>query len=164
MNLSAVRFLIVEDNRQVTDLLRSLLGALEARHIDVAVDPAEAWNLLEVQAYDLLIVDRTFSSGDGLDLVRRIRNPATSPAAFLPILMVTASAERSVVAAARDAGVSEYLVKPFTATSLYKRLQAMIFSPRRFVQAPGYFGPDRRRRALASYRGPERRTTTPTDA
>jgi DNA-binding response OmpR family regulator len=158
MNLSAVRTLVVEDNRQIVELVRTILAALEARDIDVAESPSEAWPMLETRAYHLLIVDRTFEGDDGLDLVRRVRKPFTSPAAFLPILMLTASSERSVVAAARDAGVSEYLVKPFTAAALVDRVHAMLSRPRPFIQTCGYFGPDRRRRAAPEYRGPERRT------
>ena len=114
--------------------------------------------MLEARAYDLMIIDRTFDDEDGLDLVRRVRTPSMSPAAFRPILMLTASAERSVVAAARDAGVTEYLAKPFTAAGLLDRVHTMIGRPRPFVQSADYFGPDRRRRTDPDYKGVERRS------
>ncbi|MCR5879715.1 response regulator [Phenylobacterium sp. J367] len=157
MDLSATRILIVEDHRQMIELIRSVLAGFGARDIEVAASPTEAWALLERRAFDLLIVDRTFHNGDGLDLVRRIRRPGETTAAFLPILMLTGSGEASVVAAARDAGVSEYLVKPFTVTGFHERMMALIFRPRPFVQTQGYFGPDRRRRQDPAYRGRERR-------
>lgn len=158
MDLSATRILLVEDNRQMTELVRSVLAGFGARDVEVTTNPREAWSRLEFQAFDLMIVDRTFHDSDGLDLVRRIRRPGETTAAFLPILMLTGSGERSVVAAARDAGVSEYLVKPFTVTAFYERMMALIHRPRPFVQTPSYFGPDRRRRQDPDYRGPERRS------
>jgi hypothetical protein len=64
------------------------------------------------------------------------------------------------VLAARDAGVTEFLVKPFTVTGLLRRIEALIFQARPFVRSPTYFGPDRRRRADPNYRGVERRRRT----
>lgn len=141
----------------MTELLRSVLVSLGCRDLETAATVEEGWNLLETRAFDLLIVDRNLEGGDGLELVRRIRRPGDSPAAFLPILMLTGSGERSVVYAARDAGVSEYLVKPFTVARLVDRLNVLIHRPRPFVQAERYFGPDRRRRQEPDYRGRERR-------
>lgn len=141
----------------MTELIRSVLASLGCRSLEVAATVDEGWELLETCVFDLLIVDRNFQGADGLELVRRIRRPGGSPAAFLPILMLTGSAERSVVSAARDAGVSEYLVKPFTVSSLVDRLNALIHRPRSFIHAERYFGPDRRRREDPAYQGLDRR-------
>jgi two-component system chemotaxis response regulator CheY len=61
--------------------------------------------------------------------------------------------------AARDAGVTEFVVKPITAKAILDRIQAVIFGPRPFVKTDGYFGPDRRRANAAGYAGPFRRAT-----
>jgi DNA-binding response OmpR family regulator len=156
MDLSAARILVVEDHRQMTELLRSVLSGFGTRDLEIAASPREGWALLERQRFDLIIVDRNFQDADGLELVRRIRRPDYE-AAFVPILMLTGSAELSVVRAARDAGVSEYLVKPFTVTAFYERMMALVHRPRPFIQTTGYFGPDRRRRQDPDYRGPDRR-------
>jgi two-component system chemotaxis response regulator CheY len=60
---------------------------------------------------------------------------------------------------ARDAGVTEFLVKPFTARDLYRRLYQIIERPRQFVRSEDFFGPDRRRKGAADYQGPLRRDT-----
>ena len=60
--------------------------------------------------------------------------------------------------AARDAGVNEFVVKPFSAQGLFTRIQAVIEKPRPFVKVSGYFGPDRRRRRRP-FEGEERRHT-----
>jgi hypothetical protein len=61
------------------------------------------------------------------------------------------------VEAARDAGVTEFLVKPITAHSLFSRIAEIIERPRAFVRCEGYFGPDRRRKNIENYAGPWRR-------
>ena len=61
------------------------------------------------------------------------------------------------VAAARDIGTTEFLVKPFTAGDLARRIAHVITKPRDFVKAPEYFGPDRRRKFTDGFRGPFKR-------
>ncbi len=67
---------------------------------------------------------------------------------MLPIIMLTANSEPEYVVEARDRGVTEFLAKPFTVDSLYRRLVSVIARPRPFVNAEQYFGPDRRRRQV----------------
>jgi response regulator RpfG family c-di-GMP phosphodiesterase len=71
--------------------------------------------------------------------------------------MLTAYAERSKVEAARDSGVTEFCAKPVTTTELYKKVCAVINTPRSFVRTSVYFGPDRRRRKDDTFKGKERR-------
>ena len=68
------------------------------------------------------------------------------------------SEERRVINA-RDAGITEFLVKPFNTRDLYKRLYQIIEKPRQFVRCEEFFGPDRRRRSSSNYDGPGRRAT-----
>ncbi|MDO9079054.1 MAG: response regulator, partial [Brevundimonas sp.] len=78
---------------------------------------------------------------------------------YLPIIMRTGHSEKSRVYEARDAGVTEFVVKPITAKAILDRIQAVIFKPRPFVKTDGYFGPDRRRSTAPNYKGPMRRAT-----
>ena len=57
---------------------------------------------------------------------------------------------------ARDSGITEFLVKPYTAKTLYDKIEAIIERPRNFVKADGFFGPDRRRKKV-NYMGQDRR-------
>ena len=74
-----------------------------------------------------------------------------------PVILVTGYSALSRVAEARDAGVTEFLVKPFSANDLAKRIAYVINKPRDFIDCTGYFGPDRRRRKNPDYKGPFRR-------
>lgn len=84
------------------------------------------------------------------------KNPA-SRNVFVPIIMVTAQSEEWKVMKARDAGVTEFLVKPFTAKAMAKRITMVIEYPRQFVRTDDFFGPDRRRHKVSTYTGEERR-------
>ena len=87
---------------------------------------------------------------------RKVRTDLDSPNTFVPIIMLTAYAEKSRVEMARDSGVTEFCVKPVTATELYRKVCAVINTPRSFVRTKMYFGPDRRRRNT-DFDGRERR-------
>ena len=93
---------------------------------------------------------------NGIDLVKNIRSRQETTLAFLPIIMLTGHSEAERVTQARDVGVNEYVIKPFSAQGLFTRIQAVIERPRPFVKVEGYFGPDRRRKDLG-FEGDERR-------
>ena len=94
---------------------------------------------------------------DGISIARRIRNDFLSPNKFVPFILMTGFSEKRRVMQARDVGVTEFLVKPFTARDLYKRLYQVIERPRQFVRSDDFFGPDRRRKSPVNYDGPLRR-------
>jgi len=77
--------------------------------------------------------------------------------------MLTAHSERKRVTAARDAGVTEFMVKPISASALHQRIVNVIANPRRFIKTATYFGPDRRRNNAPGYTGPERRRSGKAD-
>ena len=70
-----------------------------------------------------------------------MRTDPASPNRYVPIILMTGFSERRRVMQARDAGVTEFLVKPFTARDLYKRLAQVIERPRQFVRSAEFFGP-----------------------
>lgn len=154
--LSKVRFLIVDDNAAMRGLIRAVLCAFGCDNVFEAADAKRALGILSVEQIDILITDWKMSPVDGLMLVRHLRNPEKSANPFIPVIMLTAYAEPSRVREARDAGVTEFLVKPFSAEQLFRRIQVIINRPRPFVRTKAFFGPDRRRLAN-EYEGPERR-------
>jgi CheY-like chemotaxis protein len=158
MDLKALRLLIVDDNRHASEIVRSILASVGAQDIVMATTVERAFTLLQAEPFDLLIVDQNLGKGDeGIALVRRLRQDPKRVNPYLPVLMLTGYTEQRRVQAARDAGVSEFLSKPFTIMGLLQRIEAIIHQPRPFVKCHDYFGPDRRRRQDPDYRGPERR-------
>jgi len=76
---------------------------------------------------------------------------------MVPIVMITGYSAWSRVETARDKGVTEFLIKPFTADDVAKRLASVITNPRDFIEIETFFGPDRRRRVAPNFTGPYRR-------
>ena len=83
---------------------------------------------------------------DGLALTKLIRTSPQSPDKTIPIIMMTGYGSPHKISAARDMGVTEFLVKPFSAVDISKRIMNIIKSPRDFIITPQYAGPDRRRK------------------
>jgi DNA-binding response OmpR family regulator len=111
--------------------------------------------LFQEFASDLVLTD--WAPGlDGLKFLALVRGSAHSRDIFAPVVIVSAFAELTHVVKARDAGVNEFLAKPFSAKLIYLRIKSIIENPRLFVRASRYFGPDRRRRRI-EHGGPERR-------
>lgn len=94
---------------------------------------------------------------DGMSLIKNIRTHPSSTNRTVPIILITGYSAASRVKQARDIGVTEFLVKPFTGGDLAKRIAHIINKPRDFVQTPKYFGPDRRRKKGDEYQGPQKR-------
>ncbi len=156
-NLERLNFLIVDDNKHMRALVKSILHALGVKNCVEATDGADAFKELRHYPADVIICDWSMSPLDGMDFVRLVRTGKDSPNPFVPIIMLTGHTEMNRVMEARDAGVHEFLAKPISAKSLYARVRSIIERPRPFIRAGMYFGPDRRRRENPNYKGKERR-------
>lgn len=161
LDMSRLSFLIVDDNAHMRSTIRQVLSSFGARDLHEASDGADAMDAMSARVPDVMLTDRSMSPVDGIELVRWMRRSKDSPNAFMPIVMVTAYSERFRICEARDAGINEVLVKPFSAAKLYEKIWLVVDRPRPFVRTKTYFGPDRRRHNDPNYRGPERRQQDP---
>lgn len=153
--------LIVEDTAPMRKLVTSVLETLGVGNIITASDGEEGFRMFCSQNPDIVIADWHMVPMSGIELVHKIRHEKTSTNKMVPIVMMTGYSAMPRVAQARDTGATEFLVKPFSANDLARRIAYVINKPRDFIETSDYFGPDRRRRVLESYKGPKRRTTDP---
>lgn len=114
-NLSRLNFLIVDDNKHMRALVKSILHALGVKNVLEASDGADAFKELRHFPADVIICDWNMSPLDGLDFVRMVRTGSDSPNPFVPIIMLTGHTEMNRVMEARDSGVHEFLAKPISA-------------------------------------------------
>jgi DNA-binding response OmpR family regulator len=156
--LRKIHILLVEDDRMMQKLVRSMLEVVGFNHIHIADDGTAGIDHMRQQEMDIIICDWKMQPMDGLSFVNFIRNSEDSPNRYVPIIMLTGRGEQVDVERARDAGVTEYLVKPFSVNSLFERLKQVIENPRDFVLSPNYRGPDRRRKNLPPPDGTPKRS------
>jgi two-component system, chemotaxis family, chemotaxis protein CheY len=154
---SRLRFLIVDDNNHMRRIIRALLHGFGVREAYEAEDGASGLEAFTSYSPDIVITDWAMPIFDGIELTRMIRQPETSSNPYVPIIMVTGHAERRRVTEAREAGVTEFLVKPISAKGLYQRIVSVVMMPRPFIKTSTYFGPDRRRTPNPNFGGIERR-------
>ncbi len=152
--------LLADDNAHMRTIVSAVLKSIGVKHLREASNGAEALAILRDWPADVAMVDFRMEPIDGVEFTRLVRTAKDSTNTFLPIIMLTGYADRTRVIEARDAGVTELIVKPVTAQAVIARLNAVIFHPRPFIRTEAYFGPDRRRSAGAEYHGPERRSET----
>lgn len=152
-----ISILLVEDNQPMTELIRSLLLLFGVGQVLTAKNGREGFDRYLEHNPDMVLTDWMMREMDGISLTRLIRNSPKSKNQFVPVIMMTGFSEKRRVIQARDAGVTEFLVKPFTAKDLYKRVEEIIERPRQFVRSEDFFGPDRRRKRDPNYAGPMRR-------
>lgn len=104
----------------------------------------------------LIFVELAGGGVDGIDFTRQLRRSDIA-CREAPVIMVTATATAGAILAARDAGVHEFLRKPYAAKDLLRRLEAVTLRPRDWIEAVHYVGPDRRRFNSGDYVGPLKR-------
>jgi two-component system, chemotaxis family, chemotaxis protein CheY len=157
VDLTRLRFLVIDDNAHMRRILRMLLHSYGAREVYEAEDGAAGLEAFKHCLPDIVITDWVMPIFDGLEVTQIIRQDGTNPNPYVPIIMLTGYSEKRRVVAARDAGVTEFLAKPISSKALYQRILSVVASPRPFIKAKNYFGPDRRRNVNANYVGPQRR-------
>lgn len=155
--LEKLKILLVEDITPMRQLFVSVMKCLGIENITPASDGKEAFKLFCKDNHDIILTDWVMEPMDGIELTREIRTNDLSPNKMVPIIMITGYSAWPRVEGARDAGVTEFLVKPFSAHDIARRITHVITNPRDFVDIKSYFGPDRRRRTEKNYNGPKRR-------
>ncbi|HEX3408334.1 MAG TPA: response regulator [Caulobacteraceae bacterium] len=154
--LEKVRFLVVDDNLHVLNIVKTVLRGLGAVHVFDARTKKDALEHLRNEAIDIVILDYMLGEEDGVEFLRQLRTDPKSPTPFVPVIMLTSHTEKSRVEAARDAGANAFCSKPVTPADIMRKVAAVIDRPLPFVRTGDYTGPDRRRRE-ESLRGPDRR-------
>jgi CheY-like chemotaxis protein len=157
IDFNKLRFLVIDDNAHMRRILRTLLHGFGARDVYEAEDGATGLEAFTHYMPDIVLVDWAMPIFDGLELAQMIRQPGANANPYAPIIMLTGHSEKKRVMAARDAGITEIMVKPISAKALYQRILNVVANPRAFIRTKSYFGPDRRRSVSSNYVGPERR-------
>jgi two-component system chemotaxis response regulator CheY len=119
----SIPVLVVDDYNTMVRIIRNLLKQLGFENIDDANDGAAALDKLRARKYGLVISDWNMEPMNGYDLLRAVR--ADPALALTPFIMVTAESNTDNVIAAKTAGVSNYILKPFNAQTLKTKIEGL---------------------------------------
>lgn len=120
IDFSKLNVLIVDDLGSVRKVLKKILAELGAKQVEEAADGEEALNKISAGTCNLVISDWEMPKINGVDLVKKLR--ADGKTSKLPFIMITAHGTKESVIAAVQAGVSNFIVKPFSAGVLKSKI------------------------------------------
>lgn len=119
--------LIVDDYKTMLRIIKNLLSQLGFTNVDEATDGTMALDLMKKKQYGLVISDWNMEPMTGLDLLKNVRAAAAGEGnAKVPFIMITAESKTENVIAAKQAGVNNYIVKPFNAETLKQKISAVL--------------------------------------
>ena len=116
--------LIVDDYKTMLRIINNLLKQLGFPNVDEATDGAMALDMFKLKNYGLVISDWNMEPMSGIDLLKQVRALPTN--GNVPFIMVTAESKTENVIAAKQAGVSNYIVKPFNAETLKGKMVTVL--------------------------------------
>ncbi|WP_417386142.1 response regulator [Gimesia sp.] len=119
-----MKVLLVDDSGTMRTIQKRCLSKLGIEDVTEAEDGVQALELFVASNFDIVLSDWNMPNMDGLQLLKEIRQRNKD----IPVIMITTEAERARVVTAIQAGVSDYLVKPFTPDSLKSKLERWVTS------------------------------------
>jgi two-component system chemotaxis response regulator CheY len=119
----SMNILIVDDYKAMLRIVRNLLGQLGFKNVEEASDGGAALTKLREKNFGLVISDWNMEPVTGYELLKQVRSDPQLNA--IPFIMVTAESKTENVIAAKQAGVSNYIVKPFNADTLRNKIEAV---------------------------------------
>lgn len=117
-----MKVLLADDSGTMRTIQRRCLSKLGVEDVVEAEDGVQALEAFKGHTFDVVLTDWNMPNMDGLTLLKAIRELNKT----VPIIMITTEAERSRVVAAIQAGVSDYLVKPFTPDGLKEKIERWV--------------------------------------
>lgn len=118
--------LIVDDYKTMLRIIENLLVQIGFKNVRQAVDGSSALKALREDEYGLVISDWNMQPMTGYELLKEVR--ADQALKSLPFIMITAESKTENVVAAKEAGVNNYIVKPFNAETLKQKLMSVLGS------------------------------------
>ena len=137
--------LVVDDNPYMRKLTRQMLMNIGAKNVYEAVDGLAALDVVRTANPDVMLLEWNLPVLNGAQVMRIIRAPDVFPKSNLPVIMLSAGANRAQVHEAMLLGVNEFLLKPTSPQALRERLLSILAKPRPMVQIGKYYVPTPRR-------------------
>ncbi|HVY85988.1 MAG TPA: response regulator [Caulobacterales bacterium] len=158
---NAPTFLICDENQHARRLIIDVLASANFDRVQQARTGSDLLKKTIEHQPRVVITSSRIPDLSGLEYTRKIRAGYETAPRSLSIIVMTNTPTEAFLYAARESGVDEMLVRPFTGAALLARVEAVLLRPRRLIESLNYVGPCRRRRMLEDYNGALRRFTDP---
>jgi DNA-binding response OmpR family regulator len=156
------RVLLLDASLAASRLTAEVLKDLGAAALYTATSDAKGLTLCNEIEPQLIVTELNGPALDGLKFVRQLRRSSLTCRAR-PVIVITSDATAASIVNARNAGVHEFLAKPFTIRDLTRRIEAVMLHKRDWIEAVNYVGPDRRRFNSGDYQGKRKRRSDAPD-
>jgi len=156
-----LRIMLLSGKTHGAQTLRSVLSIVGITRIVGVEDSRRAIDLLTMDHFDAVFADAAAAPVAHLTFPLAVRQTEGVLNPMLPVFVFQEQARRRNVEQARDTGATDFLTCPISPRTVMTKLQAALVSPRPFIKAPDYFGPDRRAKARPAWQGEDRRVRTP---
>ena len=147
VNLSTAEVLIAGDDADGVEVLAEMFAGFGVHTPRRCSSGAEAMTIVGERELNLLVIDSALADSDGDVFISWLRR-CGSPNAWAPAVLVTGHTTPSQIFKGRDAGASFVVRKPVPPLVMMQRIIWLLNDQRAFVSSPGYYGPDRRVRAM----------------
>src|SRR5690606_6178640 len=134
--LNGLKILLVDDNEDNRIVCRDTLESKADVQITEAVNGKDAVEKAAQGVFDIILMDVQMPEMDGYEATRHIRQHFPSPKNEIPIIALTASVIRSDLDKCREAGMNDYVPKPFSPAQLFKTIAQLTYKELRFLQSP----------------------------
>ncbi|HEY0302352.1 MAG TPA: response regulator [Rhizomicrobium sp.] len=156
-DLKHLRVLLVGGKPASVQILRTAFGLLGLKQVSAVAEPARAIEALRSQSFAAIFCDAGVEQFKGMTFPVAARQAPGIVNPMTPLFLIYTNAHQRQVEQARDVGVTDVLTHPVSAATIARKLQAAIKTPRPFIVAPTFFGPDRRGKRQGVWTGEERR-------
>ena len=144
-DLQDLRVLIVDDDQSYRHLMANMLRGMGITKTRMARNADEGRTEIAGAPLDYVLLDRTLEDGAGFVLLRYLRDPESTPAPHLPVIMTTDDRHKVHIIAAIKAGADHILVKPISPAELAATFRNLAARPPEKIEVRTYIGPCRRR-------------------
>jgi len=148
VNLSTAEVLLACGDLQGLNIMSEMFAGFGVHTPRRCQTMAECKTVVQERVLNLIVVDSALSDAEGYDFISWLRRAELDPNSFAPVILVTGHTKPSQVFRGRDAGASFVVAKPAAPMVMMQRIIWLMNDTRKFVNSPGYCGPDRRVKAL----------------
>lgn len=146
--LKGIKVLLSDDDKLTVKLVSDTLKVFGITNIVCTYTGKQFKTEIAKRKFDLMIIDWKLGSFDGCDFLIKLRNDSNAKNRFTPLILLTGKGTVDEVKKARDSGITEFILKPFSVKKLREKLIEIVEKPRDFIISRNYTGPDRRRVAI----------------